>query len=105
MSYLDVHEDDCIRLLGKPYSEVHVYLDELADIFPVNKWGAWHRRYRHNMKGVKYCLHKWGEMAEMAAKIHIVRGWYVYIDNYNLVEILELADKLLPKLHIEKGGD
>ena len=103
MAFKEQHAEDCERLLGEPFWEVHNYLDELAKKWPPNKYGAWHRGYRHNKTGVKYCLHRWGEKAAMAAKIHIVRDWYdMHMNNLNLVEVLELADKLLKKLHTRK---
>jgi len=103
MAFIEDHSEDCERLLGEPFVQVHEYLDELASIWSPDKYGEWHRGYRHNKAGVKYCLHTWGEKAAMAAKIHIVRDWYgMHMNNLNLVEILELADKLLPKLHIRK---
>ncbi len=103
MAWKHEHEDDCGRLLYYPWSEVHQYLDELARKYPVMQYDTYHRRFRHNQKGVDYCKKKWGEDAAKAAKIHIVRDWYGYIEHLELDEVLDLADKLLDKLHVEEG--
>ena len=102
MAWRDEHEDDCNRLLGYPWSEVHYYLDELAKKYPVGKYLEYHRRFRHNKKGVAYCREEWGEEAAKAAKIHIVRDWFGWMEHLDLKEVLEIADRLLLKLHVEE---
>lgn len=66
------HEDHCKRceeILGKPYAEVHKWLDEL---FHIPQFGPWHRCVRHNLEGVAHVKEMWGDEAAEAAKIHIM---------------------------------
>jgi hypothetical protein len=70
---LKVHEDDCIQLLGEPFTEVHKFLDELFKYV-----GPTHRSFRHNRRGVENVRKRWGDKAAQAAKIHIERdGEYI----------------------------
>lgn len=100
MSWVYEHEDDCNRLLGYPWSEVHYYLDELHKKYPIGEYLDYHRQFRHNQKGVDYCRKKWGEEAAKAAKIHIVRDWYKHINFLTLEQVLDVADELLTKLYV-----
>jgi hypothetical protein len=95
VAWREEHEEDCEYFLGKPFSEVHAYLDECARHYPVQVFGAKHRVYRHNAYGVEHCKWKWGDEGELAAKIHIVRDHYGFVQNMKLVRVIELADQLL----------
>ena len=66
MSSLEEHCEDCIRELGKPYKEVHLWLDELF-----KKLGPKHRSVRHHEGGVEEVREKFGDDAAKAAEIHI----------------------------------
>jgi len=60
------HRQRAIELTGKPYDEVHVWLDELF------KWvGPMHRHVRHNRKGVEKVIEMFGEEAGLVAEQHI----------------------------------
>jgi hypothetical protein len=66
------HEDHCKRceeILGKPFKEVHLWLDEL---FHMKIFGPWHRCVRHNWEGIAQVKAMWGDEAAEAAKIHIM---------------------------------
>ena len=67
---LEEHEAESIKLFGKPFTEVHQWLDALAshgsDSFDVN-----HRRWRHNMVGIRKVEEMWGREAREAAIRHI----------------------------------
>ena len=67
------HEKDCIQKLGEPFMEVHRWLDEFAEKFPVSIFQDQHRKYRHNDAGVEEIRRKWGDRAAEAAEIHIKR--------------------------------
>ena len=48
MAKLEEHCQDCIRELGKPFQEVHEWLDELFEYV-----GSDHRDIRHNTMGIE----------------------------------------------------
>lgn len=89
------HMDDCIKLLGDPYDEVHAWLDAKVKEFPINKYGDYHRRFRHNKEGLEFVRKHWGEKAEIAAKIHIYRDAFNGIFENELEEIIAIVNKLL----------
>ena len=72
MASRKIHCQDCMERLGKPWNEVHKYLDGLFD-YKTKLLN--HRTERHHMKGVEYCREQWGEEAALAAKIHIQRDF------------------------------
>ena len=71
MPKFEVHCEDCVRELGKPYKEVHKWLDELFSVL-----GADHRDIRHNVLGVEKVRKMWGDEAAKAAEIHIMADEY-----------------------------
>ena len=68
MASLKEHCEDCVRELGEPFEEVHLWLDEL---FPVLK--EKHRDARHHSGGIQQIIEKWGKKAGKAAEIHILK--------------------------------
>jgi hypothetical protein len=69
------HCADCQRILGKDWSVVHLWLDEL---FARMGFTERHRDVRHHEKGIEEVRAKWGDQAAEAARIHIERdfgGW------------------------------
>ena len=70
------HCEESERLFGKPFSEVHLWLDELM-------WkglGAHHRRKRHHEAGIHQVVKLFGEEVGQAARQHIIsdlkeEGW------------------------------
>lgn len=75
MARIEEHMEDCERMLGKPYKEVHKFLDQYAETFPVYYLAEYHRSFLHNKYGIGVVKAIWGLEAERAAKIHIVRDY------------------------------
>lgn len=72
MPSLQDHIDDTLHKLGKPFVEVHQWLDELAPDF---SGGLEHRDIRHNRQGVEEVRKRWGDEAAKAAELHILLDW------------------------------
>lgn len=70
MSSIKVHEQDCIKRLGKPYTHVHRFLDQYAKQYKGSKL---HRKHLHNDKGLRIIKKKWGSKAYQAGRIHLWR--------------------------------
>ena len=71
MSSLKEHCEDCVKAIGEPFEEVHIWLDAFF-----NKSGSFaHRDERHHMAGVEEVRKMWGDKAAEAAKIHIMKDW------------------------------
>lgn len=69
MATQEAHCAETERALGKPYAEVHRWLDE----FHIDKsLGARHRRKRHHEQGIKEAIKLFGEEAGIAARMHII---------------------------------
>lgn len=66
MPSLAMHEQDCLEKLGKPFTHVHEWLDELWPILKLE-----HRKVRHNETGIQYVRTTWGDKAAEAARLHI----------------------------------
>jgi hypothetical protein len=66
MTRLREHEEDCIRELGEPFTEVHQWLDDISRCE-----GPGHRGYRHNRTGVEEVRRRLGDRAAKAAEIHL----------------------------------
>ena len=100
------HEKLCIRKLGKPFTEVHVFLDSFSRKYK----GFSHRILLHHKLGVNLCVKKFGEQSRSAAILHIQqdlgflpRSWKD-LEAYNFPlegEDLE-QEKDLKKLYGEK---
>ena len=70
------HCDESVRLFGKPYKQVHLWLDK----FFSTPLGARHRRKRHHLAGIEEVRRRWGDEAASAARRHIIsdlslEGW------------------------------
>lgn len=62
---------------GKPYAEVHRWLDEFAGQPPD---GMRHRKKRHHLAGIEEVRQLWGDEAAESARQHIItdlelEGW------------------------------
>jgi hypothetical protein len=73
------HELESIKLFGKPFTEVHAWLDELA--WKNGKFDPYHRKYRHTMEGVNHIRKIYGKCAKQVAIRHILSdltgfGWW-----------------------------
>lgn len=77
MPHFNQHCEECVKQLGKPFEEVHKWLDEFAHIMD---YGMRHRQVRHHEAGIQECIILFGEEAGKAARIHIImdlktEGW------------------------------
>jgi len=90
MAPRDRHELDCLHLMQKPMADVHLWLDEMNRVFPFQLFGEYHRTFRHNAYGVRFCLEKWGPDGEKAALVHLLRDW----DDANVVKFMNLETAL-----------
>lgn len=77
MSTLEEHCQQAITQFGKPYEEVHRWLDEFAG---TSGYGMRHRRVRHHLAGIGQVRKIFGDKAASAARQHIVtdlkeEGW------------------------------
>ena len=61
------HEKACKERFGEPHTEVHVFLDSYSWKYK----GQSHRRILHHELGAKLCEARFGEVAGMAARLHI----------------------------------
>lgn len=61
------HEERCIEFFGKPFTEVHQFLDQ--HVFALGLDG--HRRVLHNPEGVGLVVEKFGEDARCPALLHL----------------------------------
>ena len=102
MAKLKTHEEDCERLLGKPFTHVHKWLDEYAAKYPTQIYLEYHRKFRHTEKAIKE--RQFGFYDLIAAKIHIIRDNELYVlkkpfDMVEIEEIDELYEKALQYCH------
>jgi len=77
MATLEAHCKETENALGKPYREVHLWLDEF---FMTKEYGTRHRRKKHHERGIQEAILLFGEEAGKAARMHIVtdlkeEGW------------------------------
>jgi len=71
------HCAETTAVLGKPFEEVHRWLDEFAGLPP---YGMRHRKLRHHLAGIEQVRKLWGDQAATAARLHIIadlkqEGW------------------------------
>jgi uncharacterized protein YcaQ len=77
MSKFEDHCNESIALFGKPYEEVHLWLDEFHTS---EQYKMRHRRVRHHEAGIKEAIGLFGEEAGPVARQHIIsdlkqEGW------------------------------
>ncbi len=73
----ETHCWESLKLFGKPYEEVHRWLDEFAGS---EKYGMRHRKKRHHVAGIREAERLFGKGGAMAARRHIMsdlkmEGW------------------------------
>ncbi len=68
------HEERCVEFFGKPYSEVHEFLDSMANKVGLEK----HRQYLHNPEGVEKVVELFGEDARCPALLHLYDDFEYY---------------------------
>lgn len=88
------HCEDCLRLLGKPYDEVHEWLDFYAKKWNPHIYLEYHRQFRHNVKALEEKFKEWGFYRRQAAKIHIIRDNELFVlrKPFYKVEVEEVDD-------------
>jgi len=69
MAYFEQHCAEALSKFGKPYAEVHRWLDEFAGKPP---YGMRHRKKRHHLAGIEEVRKRWGDEAAEAARQHIL---------------------------------
>lgn len=79
MAHFFKHCEESVFIFGKPYEEVHLWLDEFAG---TEKYGMRHRRVRHHEAGIQEAVRLFGEEAGPVARQHIItdlkeEGWTV----------------------------
>lgn len=77
MSSFEKHCSESLTLSGRPFAEVHRWLDEFAGS---KDYGFRHRHKRHHEAGIKQVIEIFGEEAGQAARLHIIsdlkdEGW------------------------------
>ena len=77
MPSFEQHCAEAQQRFGKPYAEVHQWLDEFAGQPP---YGMRHRKKRHHLAGIAEVRRLWGDEAAEAARQHIIAdlklaGW------------------------------
>jgi hypothetical protein len=73
-------EEHCLgslKLFGKSFAEVHLWLDEYAG---TEEYGYRHRKKRHHMEGIRQAAELFGTDAAKVARQHIIsdlkmEGW------------------------------
>jgi hypothetical protein len=78
------HEEESIRLFGKPFTEVHQWLDAFAG---TPEYGFRHRKVRHHEKGIEEARKLFGDEGAEAARQHIIsdlatEGWEEALDPF-----------------------
>jgi hypothetical protein len=71
------HCEESIRQFGKPYEEIHKWLDEFAG---TPEYGMRHRKKRHHEQGIRVAGKLFGEEGIQVARQHIIsdlkeEGW------------------------------
>ena len=64
---LEEHENSCVKKLGRPFTEVHVFLDQYQ-----TRFGELHRRFLHHRLGLELISNRLGPEAKRAAENHIL---------------------------------
>ena len=70
MAKFEEHCQDCIKELGEPFPQVHIWLDQYFILLRHK-----HREVRHNSESVEEIRKMWGDMAAKAAEIHIKKDY------------------------------
>lgn len=61
------HEQHCLKMLGNPFTEVHIWLDQ----YFIAARGVAHRIVLHHRIGIELGIAVFGEQARAALKLHI----------------------------------
>lgn len=100
------HEKATFEVFGKPFSEVHAFLDQFHVQFP----GGNHRRVLHHMRGVDLVEQHFGKAARGPAILHIYDDFgflpesWTDLDDY-FVPLREGEEEEMEQLIIKLFGD
>ena len=77
MASFEKHCRESIEQFGRPFEDVHKWLDEYAGRA---EYGYRHRRKRHHEEGIKGVIELFGEEAGRVARMHVIsdlkeEGW------------------------------
>jgi len=72
------HEQKCLAKYGKPFAEVHRFLDQYSDLYR----GFNHRYLLHHQRGVELVVQQFGEVARGPAEQHILLDWDFLPDSW-----------------------
>jgi len=73
MAKIKTHCEDCEKVLGKPFLEVHEWMDHYAKKYSPKLYLEKHRQFRHHAEGIKKAIELFGYYGGQAAKLHIIR--------------------------------
>ena len=113
MAKISTHCDDCMRLLGAPFEDVHRWLDQYAKKYKPYIYLEYHRQFLHHRNGVLKCKELFGPLGEKAAKIHIIRDVELYVLQKPFREVMgdeidDLYEKALkychPPIEVKENG-
>lgn len=85
---LEEHEKQSVEWFGKPWTEVHVFLDQFKPLFR----GPEHRRILHHTAGVNEVVRRFGEEAREVAELHIKEDWRFYCGVWDVPTLKELTE-------------
>lgn len=75
MATIDEHMKDCKKFIDKSFEDVHKFLDQYAEVFPISVFYDYHRSFLHNSYGLSVIYSRGGEKALRAGQIHLVRDY------------------------------
>ena len=78
MGSLKEHEEDCEQKLGKPWTKVHLWLDQYAESMGLSN----HRDMLHHDAGIEEARKKFGDEGAAAARLHILMDYGGRIPTY-----------------------
>lgn len=79
MSEFHVHESQCRKILGKPFTEVHQFLDQHNDPLKYPFTAHLHRRKLHHRQGLLQIAKQFGFKAFWAGRLHILEDCLGYL--------------------------
>ena len=89
MAKIETHCKDCEAVLGKPYLEVHEWLDAYAKEYNPFLYFELHRKFRHHDEGVEEAKKLFGHYGAQAAKLHIIRDCELYLGYFDIRALRE----------------
>lgn len=89
VAQIKTHCEDTLLILRQGYDfiEVHEWIDEFAKKWPPHIHFEYHRKFRHNKKGLEEIFKKWGADAEDAGKVHLIRDVELFILQKPMFEV------------------